>query len=609
MKKKCNQIGKLIGYERMRAGIIEDDLCKGLCSRSFLGRVEAGERDCEKILADALLQRAGVSADKFVYMINPEEQDWLLLRENLILAVESGDMKVAAPLMVRYRRKTEKRSRLHRQLLLLLQVILEWKNGGNKEEMQQKLKEAWRITVPDATMDEIRNPKAANPYLTLTELVLVMMRYRIMEEQGKTVQAAVGYEKLLRHMEQFTDEEDRVKLYPQIAYRLAGIRLKEDMVQPALEVAQKAIELLKVRGRLFYLRQLLEIVCEYGEMETAEKAELEEIITSLKWLYTQYGVNDEPWIWNIPFGMAEVELAGNLIKSRRKVLGLSQEKLSEDICSSVSLSRIECGKVAPKRECFAKLMERVGMTGSRFENVVQMEQPELMELAVRISVLLSHSKGEEAEPLIQELEKRVKNPDKFTKQYLLNVKAVALYCQKKISTEQYISMQEEALYLTLPNVSLEKLKMWNFSRQEVNIINTVSSASAKAGKEYEIESLLQMVRVQYEDKDFTLEHYVAGYELTMRNLGSVLGNLGKYEEAIIMADKGIKLGLCAGRGAVLSTTLYDRGWDMEQMWKKGKYEKKESLQYVKASYGLNLLFDMQLAKGFLREHIERLYTD
>ena len=609
MKKKCNQIGKLIGYERMRAGIIEDDLCKGLCSRSFLGRVEAGERDCEKILADALLQRAGVSADKFVYMINPEEQDWLLLRENLILAVESGDMKVAAPLMVRYRRKTEKRSRLHRQLLLLLQVILEWKNGGNKEEMQQKLKEAWRITVPDATMDEIRNPKAANPYLTLTELVLVMMRYRIMEEQGKTVQAAVGHEKLLRHMEQFTDEEDRVKLYPQIAYRLAGIRLKEDMVQPALEVAQKAIELLKVRGRLFYLRQLLEIVCEYGEMEPAEKAELEEIITSLKWLYTQYGVNDEPWIWNIPFGMAEVELAGNLIKSRRKVLGLSQEKLSEDICSSVSLSRIECGKVAPKRECFAKLMERVGMTGSRFENVVQMEQPELMELAVRISVLLSHSKGEEAEPLIQELEKRVKNPDKFTKQYLLNVKAVALYCQKKISTEQYISMQEEALYLTLPNVSLEKLKMWNFSRQEVNIINTVSSASAKAGKEYEIESLLQMVRVQYEDKDFTLEHYVAGYELTMRNLGSVLGNLGKYEEAIIMADKGIKLGLCAGRGAVLSTTLYDRGWDMEQMWKKGKYEKKESLQYVKASYGLNLLFDMQLAKGFLREHIERLYTD
>lgn len=607
MKKKCNQIGKLIGYERMRAGIIEDDLCKGLCSRSFLGRVEAGERDCEKILADALLQRAGVSADKFVYMINPEEQDWLLLRENLILAVESGDMKVAAPLMVRYRRKTEKRSRLHRQLLLLLQVILEWKNGGNKEEMQQKLKEAWRITVPDATMDEIRNPKAANPYLTLTELVLVMMRYRIMEEQGKTVQAAVGYEKLLRHMEQFTDEEDRVKLYPQIAYRLAGIRLKEDMVQPALEVAQKAIELLKVRGRLFYLRQLLEIVCEYGEMEPAEKAELEEIITSLKWLYTQYGVNDEPWIWNIPFGMAEVELAGNLIKSRRKVLGLSQEKLSEDICSSVSLSRIECGKVAPKRECFAKLMERVGMTGSRFENVVQMEQPELMELAVRISVLLSHSKGEEAEPLIQELEKRVKNPDKFTKQYLLNVKALALFNQGKIAVDDYFELQKEALYLTVPRVPFEKLESWNFSRQEVNIINAISYACSDLKNEKLVIDYLEMIGRQYENRPFGLQHYVIGYELTMRNLGNLLGNIAHYEDAIVMADKGIVAGLQSGRGAILNITVYDRGWDMEHLWEKGIYSTKESLQYVKASYALNKLFGRKIDCDFLEKHLIEKY--
>ena len=248
MKKKSNQIGKLIGYERDRAGIGMDDLCKGLCSRSFLVRVEAGERACEKILADALLQRAGVSADKFVYMINPEEQDWLLLREQLILAVESGDMQAAKPLMIRYRRMTEKRSKLHKQLLLLLQVILDWKNGGKQEEMQQKLREAWRITVPDATMDEIRNPKAENPYLTLTELVLVMMRYRIMEEQNKVKEAALGYEKLLLHMEQFSDEEDRVKLYPQMAYRLARIRLAEGNVSQALNIAEKTIELLKVRG-------------------------------------------------------------------------------------------------------------------------------------------------------------------------------------------------------------------------------------------------------------------------------------------------------------------------------------------------------------------------
>lgn len=607
MKKKSNQIGKLIGYERVRAGIGMDDLCKGLCSRTFLVRVEEGERACEKILADALLQRAGVSADKFVYMINPEEQDWLLLREQLILAVEAGDIETAKPLIIRYRRMTEKRSKLHRQLLLLLQVILSWKNAGDKEEMQQKLREAWRITVPDATMDEIRSPKTENPYLTLTELVLVMMRYRIMEEQNKIEKAATGYEKLLLHMEQFCDEEDRVKLYPQIAYRLAKIRLREGNITQALSVAEKAIRLLKVRGRLFYLRQLLEIVHNHKVMDPAEKAELGEIIDSLKWLYTHYEVDDEPWIWNIPFGMAEVELAGSLIKSRRKVLGMSQEELAYGICSSVSLSRIECGKVAPKREAFAKLMERVGMTGSRFENVVQMEQPELMELAVRIGILLSHSKGAEAEPLILELEKRLKNPDKFSKQYSMTAKATALFAQKKISVQEHARLQEEALYLTLPRVEIHELADWSFSRQEVNIINSLSHSYTKMGKDEMSKQLLEMVLEQYKKKPFSIVHYIAGYEVSMRNLGNVLGNMGQYEEAIEIADKVIGDALQAGRGVVMSLALYDSGWGMEQMSGITESSKIRSLPYMKASYSLNCLFGNEKVKQFIKEHIRKLY--
>ena len=605
--KRNNHIGKLIGYERTKAGLGMDALCRGLCSRSFLVRVENGSRNCEKILTDALLQRAGVSADKFVYMINTEEQDWLLLREKLISAVDAGDKERAGPLIEQYHEMTENHCKLHRQLLLLLKVMLSWKNKGNKAEMQSRLREAWRITMTGIAMEKIPDMHAENKHLTLTEFVLVMMHYRILEEQEKIKEAAEGYKKLLRYLEISSDEEDRVKLYPQIAYRLAKIYLEQKQVPEAVVLAEKTIELLKVRGRLFYLRQFLEILCTYKELEAEEKSELEEIIASLKWLYKRYKVEEEPWTWSIPFGMAEVELGGNLIRARRKVLGLSQEELSEGICDPVSISRIECCKVAPKREIYRKLLERVGMTGSRFENVVQMEQPELMELAVRISILLSHTKGEEAEPLITELECKLKNPDKFAKQYLLNVKAISLFDQGKISAEEYVAMQEEALYMTLPRVDWDNLAEWSFSRGEVNIINTMSSVVARLGKPKKIVALLEMIRNRYEEQPFSLQHYVAGYEMTMRNIGNILGNLGRHEEAIEIADKGILLGLQAGRGAVLSTTLYDRGWDMEQLWNEGKYTKKESLQYVKASYSLNLLFDTDLAKGFLREHMRKWY--
>lgn len=607
--RRNNHIGKLIGYERIKAGLRMEELCRGLCSRSFLARVENGSRNCEKILTDALLQRAGVSADKFVYMINTEEQDWLLLRENLISAVDAGDEKRAAPLIEQYHEMTENHCKLHRQLLLLLKVMLSWKNNGNKAEMQSRLREAWRITMTGIAMEKIPDMHTENKHLTLTEFVLVMMHYRILEEQEKIKEAAEGYKKLLRYLEISSDEEDRVKLYPQIAYRLAKIYLNQKKEADAVALAEKTIELLKVRGRLFYLRQFLEVLVQYKELKTEEKAELEEIIDSLKWLYKHYEVEEEPWTWSIPFGMAEVELGGNLIRARRKVLGLSQEELAEGICDPVSISRIECCKVAPKREIYRKLLERVGMTGSRFENVVQMEQPELMELAVRISILLSHTKGEEAEPLVAELEQKMKHAGKFAKQYLLNVKALALFDQAKITAEEHAAMQEDALYMTLPQVGLDKLAEWSFSRQEVNILNTLSYSCEATGKVEEMIELLQIVRKQYEGKPFSLEHYVAGYEVTMRNLGNLLGNIGRYDEAIEVADKGVLLGLQAGRGAVLSTSLYDIGWDMEQMWTVGKYTKKESLPYVKASYALNLYMRKDSAKAFLIEHIRDLYNN
>ncbi|MGN1148097.1 MAG: hypothetical protein ACI4TB_06715, partial [Lachnospiraceae bacterium] len=208
--KNRNQVGKMISYERSRAGMTVDELCRGLCSRTFLQRVESGERACEKILADALLQRAGVSADKFVYMINPEEQDWLVLREKLIAAVESGVEKDALPLMESYRKLTMGKSKLHRQLLLLFEVVLSWKNNGDRAIMQEKLQEAWHITMEGTAMEEIVGEK-----LTLTEFVLAMMHERLLEEQGCVEEAVTGYRRLLAYLDGSSDEEDRVKLYPQ----------------------------------------------------------------------------------------------------------------------------------------------------------------------------------------------------------------------------------------------------------------------------------------------------------------------------------------------------------------------------------------------------------
>lgn len=261
-----NQMGSIIRYERNKAGLTLNELCIGLCTYTFLRRIESGEQMCEKILADALLQRAGVSADKFTYMINPDEQSWLIIREEMLDTVEQGDKEKAEPLLEKYRQKTEKESKLHHQLLLLAKVVLSWKNDGNKEIMRELLTDAWHVTMADVPVGEI-----VCKNLTLTELIITMMYYRIGEDMGNTAEAMDGYNSLLIYLEQSADEEDSVKLYSQISYRQAKLLLKEGRAAEAAAVAKESVALLKVRGRLFYLKPLLEIVYEHGALQTEEK--------------------------------------------------------------------------------------------------------------------------------------------------------------------------------------------------------------------------------------------------------------------------------------------------------------------------------------------------
>ena len=52
--------------------------------------------------------------------------------------------------------------------------------------------------------------------------------------------------------------------------------------------------------------------------------------------------------------------AGDVIRMTRNAVGITQEDLSDGICSVETLSRIENGKHKIKRETYRKLMEKMG---------------------------------------------------------------------------------------------------------------------------------------------------------------------------------------------------------------------------------------------------------
>lgn len=633
---KENEYGRIIAYERKSAKLPVELLCEGICSSGYLQRIEKGIRSCEKILADIVLQRIGVAADKFSYILNVQEWDMIFLKEQIVDFVDRNRKEEAYQLLEHYKELTKGKSVLYMQFCMLAEAVLEWKNGGDTEQILKKVLDAWDITRKGKKIIRIRGQ-----HLSYFEVSLAMLYVHLLEDRGAEKEAVEGYQELLVYLEKRIEEADRVKWYPQIAYRLIRLLKKERKLEQAIEISEKTIQLLQKQAFTFYLEELLENYIEllkekFGkepfreeeyEIEKSEVEKLEKevedmpqdiqkrisdingICQALRWCYQEYQIKQVQWVWDISFGIGEIYLCQTIIRGRRIGLGMTQEKLAEGICDPVTISRIECGKSYPKRRVLVELLQKVRWSGEHCTLTAQIGNPEYHRVTSQISNLTYLGKHAEAEKLLEELEEKIQEKNVFAEQYFLsNLGAVQFALGKKDALELY-ALAEKALHFTVPALDRKKLEKWHFTRAEVMCINLMSYGCESVGKtEYVIE-LLKMIKEFYERQNVELRHYRAGYELTLRNLGNLLGNMKEYEEAILLSDLCIKMSFLSKRIGTAAVALYDKGWDMECLGEKGKVNKKESLSYMKASYYLNVFLDRKIQYEFIKKHIEKLYEE
>lgn len=64
-EKQIDSMGCYIGQVRAHEGVSLEQLAQGLCTKSYLCRVENGEREAGKLLTDALLQQLGKPVELF----------------------------------------------------------------------------------------------------------------------------------------------------------------------------------------------------------------------------------------------------------------------------------------------------------------------------------------------------------------------------------------------------------------------------------------------------------------------------------------------------------------------------------------------------------------
>lgn len=262
----------------------------------------------------------------------------------------------------------------------------------------------------------------------------------------------------------------------------------------------------------------------------------------------------------------------DVIRLTRKAAGITQEQLSDGICSVETLSRIENGKHAVKRETYSQLMAKMGRDTSRCYALCMSKDMELLEERIWLEDALSKFDYREADRYLSILKRKIADTP-MNQQYIARIEGLLDYRNKRIDAEEWIKREENAIRLTVPEYEkylfIEK-KEDAFPFTELEILTLMSLANAYSVNEQPdiairiYDALLLGLEEEYMD-------FISVRKLRMVinfNYIRSLEQQDKYQEALDKGKKLLENAIKFDYGRMIPMVLVAIVWDMNKIIEK-----------------------------------------
>lgn len=569
-----NRFGEFISNLRMAKGISLEQLSDGLCDFSLLSRFERGEREPEKLLQNRFLTRLGVVPENYENFLYYKEYCRWEKRQGIIHNILDENMAEAKRLLEEYRQEYDMNYSLEQQFYLAMLVQIRRYEGGGKEELAGLFEKALLLTVPDIDTRSFRTR-----VLSLEELNL-LLEYRYYKPQGISLQF---YETLLEYIEKMEQTMlAMAKIYPKtvyyyyMAWKNSG-EPKEQRVERMLELCDKAIELLRNANRMFYMwelfcmkEELVPVLPDRLQRDESFRKELEECRgwrETLEELYREYGVAIAMYEFCYLYVESENYCIGDVIRIRRRMLGLSQEKLSAGICDSRTVSRLERHIRKPQKEIVQQLFDRLNLSTELCRTELVTDSQEAIEKFEEIGLHANNDNFEMVELLISELKNLVSLECPSNIQAILKSEYLNEYRQGKLSKEEYIKKLKTVLGYTVPYKAVVAPGDKYLTKEEIvciqNIILEVDWTYS------EMRECIAALNNWCESLKF-LADYARLYEFIMITVSSQLGDKGEYEQSNVLKYRIFETTLKNRRIKAIDNLIYGILWNKEHMSEKGE---------------------------------------
>lgn len=567
---------KLLKNIRTEEKVSLDQLAMGLMSASQLVKIENGERPINKNIRDRLLERLGIAKELYENLLDLcdfEEWDY---KKKILSAIQNKKIEDAYRLLKEYKAHLRENDRINHQFILAMWGEVLKQEGASKEKIAECYRKAVILTIPDA--EKVWWEKRPLSVLEMN-LLLETLVY------GNETDDLYKYRVLMDYVDMgYYDEIMKAKIYPKIVYYYLKkqILFKEywnvETQTENLKICEKAIDKLRDAGRTYYLVELLEIEMQISEImlddtfpedfekNEADKINAKELLSVIKNLYAEYEVPaymqdctyfyQQKWI----FSMKDV------LRIRREMLGLTQEQLCEGICSVKSLRRAEKGQTDMQRETLKKVLNRLGLSGQMQWSRLITSDREAIRMAEELADYINDRKFSVASKQLESLKSRIDLDIPQNKQYFLEKQALLEFEQGKVTREEFVKMEKEALECTLRAENLYRKENVYLTEQEITCIR--NSWRGMEGKEKR--ELIDLIFRLYDNYALNngLSQAISVYEIVTEAAVNELGNNGEHVRAEEIDRKSIKASLSCRRVWDIHYKIYDILWNEKKLMKK-----------------------------------------
>ena len=357
--------------------------------------------------------------------------------------------------------------------------------------------------------------------------------------------------------EQKTNRMDRSKIFP-YAVLLYGEHAPEEKNSTVRSLAEEALELLRDEGKLLYMPEVLELCGKLLRKSGVPKEELRaQLLDRMRQsLLEKYRLFDHV--------IRHFYIDAEMIRKTRNAVGMTQEKLSEDICAQETLARVETGRQTPQSRKLQQMMEKMGRGCGRVNMAMVTEQYETIELKQELSKYIHQEKHENAKKVLEKIKTRLDMNSPVNQQYIQAEQVDIDYAEKTADGKKCIE-RLRLLYRMTAKSDPEEECEFVLSIEEFRILSQM--ALIYFGNQQKDKSIF-IYRKQVKQFSMTCVKpvfHILEWGVSMDNLALCMTyENGDLEEAISLSIESIKVDIEAGLGASLGRSLITLGDAWEQ---------------------------------------------